>query len=138
MQQIICTKVSICRQGGQDLCTFYCDVFELLRKSLKVNKHVLPFLACTVKFRIFSTMFVLIKPAGLLRHSQSCIQSLSNTFIMMLGTFPKSCSQEVHSQKLFPKRQVFNCAIYQVATSQVCPSRIARSQSFLVSAIGLS
>ena len=46
----------------------------------------------------------------------------------ILGTFPKDFPQVATSQGYFTKSQLPKCAISQVATSQVCPSRSARLQ----------
>ena len=48
--------------------------------------------------------------------------------LKMLGTFPKEFSQAETSQGCFLKWQLPKCAISQVVTSQVCPSRSARAQ----------
>ena len=54
----------------------------------------------------------------------------------MLGTFPKAFSQAVTSQEYFPKWQLPKCAISQVATSQVFPSRSVWPQPVLAAALG--
>jgi len=47
----------------------------------------------------------------------------------VFGTFQKTFSQVATSQGYCPKWQIPKYAFFQAATSQVCPSRSARSPS---------
>ena len=103
------------------------------------------FLPCTGKFRLFSSMFVLINPAGFIRHSQSCIQSLSPYLYYGVRYFPRVSIRKTFAQLLLnetqnvsffahqfcaKKKQQFAQSFAKVILRKNCPIPLLRISSF--------